>query len=58
MNKNTTRWMAEYLDDFDVHCQKTECKNCPVDHIHKGHKEESCFRIYCELRDAGKIKVK
>lgn len=56
MSKETTRWLAEYLDDFDIHCQHTECEKCPIQAIHEMHKDKSCFRIYCELRDTGKIK--
>ena len=56
MSKETTRWIAEYLDDFDIHCQHTECEKCPIQAIHEMHKDKSCFRIYCELRDTGKIK--
>ena len=56
MKKDVTRWLAEYLDDFDTYCQKTGCEGCIIRPMHEADKDKSCFRIYCELRDSGKCK--
>lgn len=50
---------VKYLDEYTKYCQQTECGvGCPVFEVHQGQSKEnpmSCFKIYCQLRETGKL---
>lgn len=44
----------KYLHEYDGYCASTECGiDCPVFREHQANKKDSCFRIYCRLRESG-----
>ena len=56
MHTHETHWLTEYLDNFDIHCENTDCAKCPLKKLHDQSPDKSCFRIYCELHDSGQLK--
>lgn len=56
MTKEDLELTAKYMDDYSKYCQETECgEECPVFREHQMNKVDSCFKIYCRLREAGAI---
>lgn len=52
---------VKYLDEYTRYCKQTECgTGCPVFEIHQGQDNGnpmSCFKIYCQLRESGKLQA-
>ena len=48
----TQKYMAEYSQ----YCADNVCGDeCPVFLEHERHPEVSCFKLYCQLRESGKL---
>ena len=46
----------KYLDEYTQYCKDRECgEGCPVFDAHKLDPKTSCFMIYCQMREAGKL---
>ncbi len=46
----------KYMNDYSLYCSERECgEGCPVFDLHQKDPTKSCFRIYCELREAGDL---
>ena len=48
------RLTEKYLEEYGHYCENTLCgSDCPVFQEHQTHMDESCFKIYCRLRESG-----
>lgn len=48
------RLTEKYLGEYGHYCENTLCGgDCPVFQEHQTHMDESCFKIYCRLREFG-----
>ena len=51
------RLTEKYLEEYGHYCENTLCgSDCPIFKEHQTNKGESCFKIYCRLRESGVLK--
>ena len=56
MTQEDLRLTQLYLSDYDAFCKARECgEGCPVYDEHVKTPGVSCFKIYCQLRESGKL---
>lgn len=56
MTEEDLRLTKRYLSEYDEFCKNRECgEGCPVYDEHVKTPKISCFKIYCSLRESGKL---
>ena len=56
MTEEDLRLTNRYLSEYDEFCKNRECgEGCPVYDEHIKTPGVSCFKVYCQLRESGKL---
>ena len=52
------RLTEKYMEEYGRYCEQTECGDtCPIFVEHQTNKKDSCFKIYCKLRESGSLQA-